>query len=67
MLFLAYCITESLSINLIPNMPIFVHFYHIFHQKYFKKEKKKFSPNHDFYDACGDEKPAFFLRGLTNK
>ena len=25
------------------------------------KKKKKFSPDHDFYDARGDEKPSFFF------
>ena len=46
MLFLAHCITDSFSFNLIPNMPVFVQFNHIFHY---------------FYDARGDEKPAFFF------
>ena len=33
-------------------MPIFVHFYHVFHEKLAKP---------DFYDARGDEKPFNFF------
>ena len=41
-------------------MPIYVHFYHVFHQK-FAKKREEFSSKPDFYDACGDEKPFYFF------
>ena len=33
LVFLIYCITGSISFNFIPNMPLFVHFYHVFHRR----------------------------------
>ena len=52
-LFLAHCITDSTNFDFIPNMPIFVKMLTYF------SFKKKFSQNHDFYDAHGDEKRVF--------
>ena len=50
--------TGSISFNLIPNMPIFVHFYRVFHKK---EIAKMVSSKPDFYDAYGDEKSFYFF------
>ena len=55
---LAHCIPGTVSFNLIPNMTIFIHVYHVFSIKICKKEKKN-SPKDNFGDARGDEKQVY--------
>ena len=57
---LSYCITGSISFNLIPNIPIFVPYLSFFHKELEKKLKEEFSSKPDFYDAHGDEKPFYW-------
>ena len=61
MLYLLLCITGSISFNLIPNLPIFVHFHHAFGLKMSKKIEV--SSKRALDDPGVDEKPFYFLSG----
>ena len=62
--FLYYCITGSISFNLIQDTPIFVHSYHVFHKKISKKTTN-YPKKPDFYDAHVMRNHFIFFSGFS--